>query len=51
MKQLTVYPDYKQQDSCSHEKSGNVKIHFTGLEKSWILGKMAKVMKVMEFQF
>ena len=29
----------------SHGKSWNLKIHFPGLEKSWILGKMAKVME------
>ena len=29
----------------SHEKSWNLKIHFPGLEKSWILGKMAEVME------
>ena len=29
----------------SHEKSWNLKMHFPGLEKSWILGKIAKVME------
>ena len=29
----------------SHEKSWNLKMHFQGLEKSWILGKMAEVME------
>ena len=29
----------------SHEKSWNLKMHFPGLEKSWILGKIAEVME------
>ena len=39
--------------SYCHEKSWNLKMHLPGLEKSWILGKMAEVMEkpVMEFHF
>ena len=29
----------------SHEKSWNLKMHFPGLEKSRVLGKMAEVME------
>ena len=29
----------------SHENSLNLKMHFPGLEKSWLLGKMAEVME------
>ena len=29
----------------NHEKSWNLKMHFTDLEKSWISGKMADVME------
>ena len=29
----------------SHEKSWNLKMDFPGLEKSWNLGKMTKVME------
>ena len=41
------------QDSHCHEKSWNLKIHFPGLEKPWILGKMAEVMngKFMDLYF
>ena len=35
----------KKQGSYGHEKSGNLKMHFPGREKSWILGKMAEVME------
>ena len=35
----------------AHEKLRNLKMHFLGLEKSWILGRMTEVMGnlVMEF--
>ena len=33
------------QGSHDHEKSWNLKMHFRGLEKSWISGKMAEVME------
>ena len=36
------------QGSYGHEKSWNLQIYFPGLEKSWVLGKIAKV---MEFHF
>ena len=40
------------QGSYGHGKSWNLKIHFPGLEKSWILGKMAEVMeKLRNFVF
>ena len=41
------------QGSYGHETSCNLKIHFPGLEKSWILRKMVKVMnrKVTDFHF
>ena len=33
------------QGSYGHEKSWNLKMHFPGLKKSWILGKMAEVLE------
>ena len=33
------------QDSYGHENSLNLKMHFPGVKKSWVLGKMAKSWK------
>ena len=41
---LTIVKIITQGSYC-HEKSWNLKMHFPGLEKSWILGKMVEVME------